>query len=359
MSTLNTPDGSAIKNFIKFDTFSNKYNKEDKENKDNKENKENSKSQDLISPIKSPPSVFFTSERVPNSTEKNYVINKSIISNMNNRKNTDNSFNRKLSLKTSNTIQNNKDYLRSAFKIENAMSESVPSPNKEGEEKKIYKKKHKKTLSTIHLDIPHNDLIDSFKVNDEYYKKLLYVDLKKEIINEPEKVEKSRSHLKKKSCNYDNFVRNHINSALNSEKKSREKRNKSTKDDLFNSEVVPEVIHKKDFKIKKTNSDNRIFESKLNVKPLLKPHVKEEKPQVEFIDELTSLNKVSSKKDIFTEIAKNNLEYLDLLNFNYTDYNDVNKSLLSDEASLLNISKTDNFYKFESNDDYIKKILFN
>jgi len=301
------------------------------------------------------------------------------------------------------------------FPPKNATIETQPlSYNNNEEEKKKAKiklliKKHKKTLSNFNSN-PNfniNKKILGYKVDDEYYKKLLFVDPLQNLKKESERSSlanaisstKFKKHLKQASYNNDFFFKNKISFILNNAKTNRNaksnsinnthSKNKSDKtkigDKNSSSTKIKEVnvvepmskADKELIKVKKTIS-NKLQVTKLdNLR--CETDVREETEEDEVINTLRSnpnenepqmiIPFSKAKTNIFDELTKNNRDLEGLMNFSY---NKINSSNLTEENSMLNFSiNTDlyankkqqvdkeNYVRFDHNDDYLKKIVFN
>jgi len=219
-----------------------------------------------------------------------------------------------------------------------------------------------------------NAKIESFKVDDEYYKKLLSIDPIKTMKKDAEKVS-IRKHLKKASCNNDFFFKNKIATMLNNDgKEGKDNRkadnserntsqNRNSKENKDENDKRLGIQSKTD-RFNKNKSNNRLFEINMEKARFQGDFFKEEKEE----DEITPTNKIAvSKVDIFAELSKSNKELKDLMGFSY---NKVNTSNITEENSMLSFSLTDQFtttkksvyqnhVNFEKNEDYLKKTLFN
>ncbi len=227
--------------------------------------------------------------------------------------------------------------------------------------------KHKKTktLSNLNLGLSGlNNKIESFRVDDEYYKKKLNINplnsgsAKKEtgrgsfcsnkgIINIAlsHQASNNKKHFKKSS---EFFLNSKISTMLNNDTKMNNKRKEK---DGFNANKAFKLTFPQG-KIKKIISDTKIHAIGFE-KARCNTDLREETEEDESNNKENKNNKETSidknendvdiglefnepfKTDIFAEISQNNDEYKNLMNF---DYNKANTSQITEENSMLNLS---------------------
>ena len=373
---------------------------------DTKELKENC--DNLISPIKSPPSNIFTSESIEFSNSGvGAVDDKSSSAPFNPHKKQSRLLSKNKLIKKSKTY---KPIIKSPETLQTMQSIKTTSIH----EKSVYEtlenindreilnklkdnEKHKKTLSTLHFTFTKNSKIDDFKINDENYKKFLGVndakDPLKTLIKESEILlnNKSKKHIKKASCNNEFFLKNKITSMLGDEHKKYETIGNTNNigtnkaDNKLKGNLIIEKIKKS-----KSKSDNKIFHINESVGKLTfdGSDVKEltEEDDLAEIKIKNDSNSKSNKEkkvcigqgqgkvietalhkktNIFEELTKTDK---DLNNLMKISYNKLNSSNISDEISIDNFSLTDHFatknqnencINFENDERYLKKMLFN